>query len=68
LILPVDIIVAGRFIAPLVINDTLTINYSDVWDIFLTKFDPSGNFIWEKHFNGAGTDQTCGIETDNENN
>jgi hypothetical protein len=64
-----NIIAAGRFTAPLVINDTLTINYSNGWDPFLAKFDSSGNFIWEKHFSGENSNHIPGgIETDNENN
>jgi hypothetical protein len=38
-------------------------------DCYLSKFDPSGNFLWVKTFGAAGTDEAMGIViTDPSNN
>ncbi len=47
-------------------NDTLISNGDR--DVFITKLDPNGNFIWTKHFGSLGIDKGKGITTDNEGN
>lgn len=47
-------------------NQTLISN--GIRDVFITKLDPNGNFIWTKSFGGTGTDKGKGITTDNEGN
>jgi len=37
-------------------------------DIFLAKFDPSGNAVWAKSAGGKGVDQGIGIRIDNNGN
>jgi hypothetical protein len=37
-------------------------------DIFLSKLDASGNFVWAKHFGGTGFDLSSGICTDTSGN
>jgi hypothetical protein len=37
-------------------------------DIFISKLDPSGNFIWAKQLGGAGNDQANSIVTDKAGN
>lgn len=34
------------------------------FDVFVTKFDPDGNFVWAKRFGGAGPDNGAGIAVD----
>jgi len=36
-------------------------------DIFLAKFDPSGNHLWSAQFGGAGSDLALGMAIDNAN-
>lgn len=36
-----------------------------VMDIFLSKFDSSGNFTWAQSFGGVSTDEGIGVATDN---
>lgn len=45
---------------PLVFNLTSNGEY----DIFITKFDPAGNFIWAKSMGGANSDQVQPIAVD----
>jgi len=37
-------------------------------DIYVSKLDPSGNFIWAKGMGGPGNEQSYGIVTDNTGN
>lgn len=43
-----------------------TINGST--DIYISKMDPAGNFIWAKHFDGSGDDEPRNIELDQSGN
>ncbi len=47
-------------------NDTITSNGDR--DIFISKYDTSGNLIWLKHAGGIGIDKSYSIITDNNNN
>ena len=33
-------------------------------DVYISKFDPSGSFIWAKSFGGTGTDEGSSVSTD----
>jgi hypothetical protein len=34
------------------------------YDVFLSRFDPTGKFLWAKTFGGTGNDKGAGIDTD----
>jgi len=51
-----NILVAGFFQSPTITFDTITlINVGNSWNIFLVKYDPSGNALWAKNANGNGS-------------
>ncbi len=37
-------------------------------DIFIAKYDPSGNYLWASRFGGSGTDGGSALKTDNAGN
>jgi hypothetical protein len=37
-------------------------------DIVVQKFDPDGNYLWQKHFGGFGEDYTHSVVTDSQGN
>jgi len=39
-----------------------------LFDIFLSKFDPSGNFQWARTWGGSDNDFGCGVAADNSGN
>ncbi len=59
-----NLLVAGWFSGAMVIFDDDTLN--NVWgeDMFLAKFDPSGNVLWARSAGGTGTDHITSVTTD----
>lgn len=51
---------------PSVASTTLTVN--GLKDIFISKFDSSGNFLWVKRMGGTGSDYAYSIVTDTTQN
>ncbi|MDX2173181.1 MAG: SBBP repeat-containing protein [Bacteroidota bacterium] len=43
---------------------TYTLQTNGGWDIFVSKLDASGNFIWARSIGGTGTDRGEGITSD----
>ncbi|NMC77509.1 MAG: hypothetical protein GYA60_09500, partial [Candidatus Methanofastidiosa archaeon] len=37
-------------------------------DYYTIKYDPNGNVIWEKSYDGKDYDTACGVATDSQNN
>ena len=58
-----NVIVAGGYAAPSMQIGTVTINSLGSGDIYLAKFDPSGNVIWVQTIGGTGLDVLGGICT-----
>ncbi len=57
--------VAGYFYSPTITFDTITlINFSNGIDIFLAKYDSSGNVMWAKRFGGNIGEFPLGIALD----
>ncbi|MDH4474514.1 MAG: T9SS type A sorting domain-containing protein [Fluviicola sp.] len=46
----------------------MTSNTTTWYDVFITKFDASGNFIWAKSIGGSLNDVPLSLELDNSNN
>lgn len=63
---------AGFVFAIGITNSNMTVNGSLVglrggYDVFITKYDPSGNLLWIKTIGGAGNDFGFEVETDASN-
>lgn len=63
-----NIYMTGHFYSPSIIFDSDTLNNSSTnKDMFLVKFDNSGNVIWAKSAGGIGADQGSYLTTDSYN-
>ncbi len=58
-----NIIVAGGFSAPSMQIGTVTVNGMGGGDVYLAKFDPTGNLIWVQSIGGTGLDVVGGVCT-----
>ena len=56
-----NIFVIGNFSQSYVVLNSDTLFCNGVSDIFLSKFDSSGNFIWDQSIGGSGSDIGTGI-------
>ncbi len=54
----------GRFYSPVISFDTITLSTSGGYDIFIAKFDTSGNVVWAKNVNGSDWDFGASIALD----
>lgn len=62
-------IIAGYFFSPSVtFGSTVLTNSSGYNDMFLVKYDPSGNVIWAKGLGGTSTEIPGGVVTDSNGN
>jgi hypothetical protein len=63
-----NILVTGYFKSPTITFGTTTLNNTDnsgnTKDIFLVKYDSSGNVLWTKKIGGASNEQGQGVTTD----
>jgi len=48
--------------------DTATLTSSGIYDIFITKLDTNGNYLWAKQAGGTSSDSGGGIATDSNGN
>jgi hypothetical protein len=55
---------AGYFNSPIMIFGTDTLTNAGFSDLFLTKYDSSGNYIWSERAGGADYDDANSIHTD----
>ncbi len=62
-----NIVVTGEFRSPTLTFGATTLTKSggsDTSDIFVVKYDPSGNVLWAKSASGTGEDKSYAIPTD----
>jgi hypothetical protein len=62
-----NVVVSGEFSSPITFGST-TLNNVDFRDLFIVKYDDSGNPIWAKGAGGLGYDQGNSLNIDNLNN
>ena len=48
--------------------EDVVLNHQGKQDVFVTKYDPNGNFLWAKQIAGAGEERGRGIAADEQNN
>jgi hypothetical protein len=63
-----NILVTGGFESPTITFGTTTLTNSGGFDVFLVKYDPSGNALWAKSAGGTRSDYGKGISTDTSGN
>jgi hypothetical protein len=61
-------IITGYFIHEVTFESTTLISMGGNPDIFIAKYDPSGNVLWAKRYGGTGRDQGNDITIDENNN
>lgn len=59
-----NIIVTGRFSSNLITFGTTTLAQAGSMDVFLVKYDPSGNVLWAKGAGGGTNDEGYSVSTD----
>ncbi|MEO8086805.1 MAG: T9SS type A sorting domain-containing protein [Bacteroidota bacterium] len=59
-----NVFVTGYFDSPSITFGTTTLNNAGVRDIFVVKYDSSGNVLWATSAGGTGSDAGYGITTD----
>lgn len=63
-----NIILVGSFYSPDLEFGPFTLSTNGIDDIFVSKFDNSGNVIWAKSFGGNGYDAVMAVACDDSNN
>ena len=58
-----NIYLAGYFTQPSNFG-TIKLTSAGISDMFLAKYDPSGNVLWAKNAGGKGDDRATGLQTD----
>jgi hypothetical protein len=61
-------LITGYFSSPSLTLDSYTLTNTGVRDIFVAKYNPSGNVVWAKSFGGANGDGAYGITVDGSGN
>ncbi len=62
-----SIIITGQFFGTSAFDTTNLLSSGDS-DIFIAKYDKTGNFLWAKKAGGTGEDFSSGIDTDKDGN
>jgi hypothetical protein len=67
-----DVYTAGNFNGTVDLNSnpsaTLSVSSAGSYDVFISKLDSTGNFIWGKRMGGAGEDRSVSITVDKARN
>ena len=63
-----NIYTTGYTTSQSVFGGSLTINTNGFSDVYVSKSDPNGNFLWVKVFGGAMADRGYDLELDNNGN
>jgi len=63
-----DILVTGHFTSTSLTLGTTTLSKISSQDIFITKYNTSGNLIWAKNAGNSGYNVATGLTTDTNNN
>jgi len=59
-----NVYITGGFSSPLVTFGSYTLNNTGSWDVFLTKYDSSGNVLWAKSVGGNNNSAGYYVATD----
>ncbi|MFH1005081.1 MAG: hypothetical protein V1781_06265, partial [Bacteroidota bacterium] len=59
-----NILVAGYFDSPTIIFGSTTLTNAGDYDMFLAKYDASGNVLWAKSAGGSDWDRASSVSTD----
>ncbi len=59
-----DVYVTGSFASPTLVFGTTTLTIAGSDDIFLVKYDATGQVLWAKSAGGSGSDQGISVATD----
>ena len=59
-----NVYVTGSFQSPTITFGPYTLTNAGSYDIFLAKYDSSGNIGWVKNFGGSGADEGYSVATD----
>ncbi len=66
-----NVFITGKFSSPSITFGTTTLTNASTGlqpDIFIVKYDPSGNILWAKSAGGTGDDAGWGVSTDTSGN
>ncbi|MDP4266381.1 MAG: T9SS type A sorting domain-containing protein [Bacteroidota bacterium] len=63
-----NLVITGSFVSSSLVIGNDMLNKQGSYDIFVSKIDSSGKFIWSKSAGGEGTDIATGITSDINNN
>src|SRR5688572_17219875 len=63
-----NVIVVGQFDSPYIVFGTDTLWQSSNSDMFIVKYDPSGNVLWSKRAGFTDIDTPAGVTTDDAGN
>jgi hypothetical protein len=63
-----NIIVVGYFISSAIVFGSITLTCAGEEDIFIAKYDPSGNILWAKSVGSTKSDRATSVATDANDN
>lgn len=59
-----NIIISGYFTSATITFGSMTFSNSGQWDLFIVKYDPSGNVLWAKSAGGGSHESALSVATD----
>lgn len=63
-----NVLVTGFFYASSITLGSIVLTNAGDHDIFIVKYDPSGNVLWAKSYGGSGNDKAMSIATNDKGN